>query len=149
MNMSISSLVVLGMPTTLVYNVTMFVPPYFVTHFSITLFLYGTISLWIFLKLKLHLPSMTIFLATSLTNLSLSLTPRNLKLINYSCSQKPINDLHLSQVGESCYQMKHHQVFIRDETCFPSEIKHLHFNETFFDYTTQGNNAIPVVNNNS
>jgi len=51
-----------------------------------------------------------------------------LKLINYSCSQKPINDLHLGQVDESWYpmkhQMKHHQVFIRDETCFLSEIKH-------------------------
>ena len=34
-----------------------------------------------------------------------------------------------------------------DET--PSEIKHFHFNEIFIDYTTHGNNAIPVVNNNS
>ena len=25
------------------------------------------------------------------------------------------------------YQIKHHQVFIRDETCFSSEIKHLHY----------------------
>ena len=52
-----------------------------------------------------------------------------LKLINYSCSQKPINDLHLGHVDESWYpmkhQMKHHQVFIRDETCFSSEIKHV------------------------
>jgi len=75
------------------------------------------------------------------------------KLINYSCSQKPINDLHLGQVDESWYpmkhQMKHHQVFIWDETCFSSEIKHFHFNEIFIDYTTHGNNAIPVVNNNS
>ena len=69
-----------------------------------------------------------------------------LKLINYSCSQKPINDLHFGQVDESWYpmkhQMKHHQVFIWDETCFSSEIKHLHFNEIFIDYTTHGNNAI-------
>ena len=76
-----------------------------------------------------------------------------LKLINYSRSQKPINDLHFGQVDESWYpmkhQMKHHQVFIWDETCFSSEIKHLHFNEIFIDYTTHGNNAIPVVNNNS
>ena len=30
------------------------------------------------------------------------------------------------------HQMKHHQVFIWDETCFSSEIKHLHFNEINF-----------------
>ena len=66
-----------------------------------------------------------------------------LKLINYSCSQKPINDLYSSQVDESWYpmkhQMKHHRVLIWDETCFSSEIKHLHFNEIFIAYTTHGN----------
>ena len=45
MNISILSLVVPGMPTTLL--------PYFMTHFSIALFLCGTISCWIFVKLKL------------------------------------------------------------------------------------------------
>ena len=30
------------------------------------------------------------------------------------------------------HQMKHHQVFIWDETCFSSEVKHLHFNEIDF-----------------
>ena len=30
-----------------------------------------------------------------------------LKLITYSCSQKPINDDHLAQVNESWYLMKH------------------------------------------
>ena len=42
------------------------------------------------------------------------------KLINYSFSQKPINDDHLGQVDESWYlmkhQIKHHQVFIWDQT---------------------------------
>ena len=46
-----------------------------------------------------------------------------LKLINYSCSQKPINDDHLAQVNESWHLMKnqikrHQQLFIRDETFF-------------------------------
>ena len=45
--------------------------------------------------------------------------------------------------------MKHHQVFILDETCFSPEVKHFHFNEIFIDYTTHGNNTIPVVNKNS
>ena len=60
----------------------------------------------------------------------------NFKLINYSCSQKPINDDHLGYVDEFWYlmkhQIKHHQVFIWNETCFSSEIKHLHFNEMFY-----------------
>ena len=58
-----------------------------------------------------------------------------LELINYSCKQKPINDNHLGQVDESQYLMKQpkkHHVFIWDETWFSSEIKHLHFNETFY-----------------
>ena len=48
------------------------------------------------------------------------------KHINYtwSCSQKPKNDNHLGQVDESW----HHHVFIWGETCFSSQIKHLHFN---------------------
>ena len=53
----------------------------------------------------------------------------------YSCCQKLLNDDHLGQVNESWYlmkhQIKHHQVFIWDETCFSFEIKHLHFNEMF------------------
>ena len=32
---------------------------------------------------------------------SVNCEPSLLKLINYSCSQKPINDLHLGQVDES------------------------------------------------
>ena len=59
-----------------------------------------------------------------------------LKLNNYSCKQKPINDNHLGQVNESQYLMKHpkkhHQVFIWVETFFSSEIEHLHFDETFY-----------------
>ena len=59
-----------------------------------------------------------------------------LKLINYSCKQKPKNSNHLGQVDKSQYLMKHtkkhHQVFMWDETCFSSNIKHLHFNETFY-----------------
>ena len=39
-----------------------------------------------------------------------------LKLRNYSCKQKPINDNHLGHVDESQYLMKqpkkHHHVFI-------------------------------------
>lgn len=58
-----------------------------------------------------------------------------LKLIKYACRQKPINDSHLGQVDESWYlvkhQIKHHQVFIWDETCCSSMIKHLHFDEIF------------------
>ena len=53
-----------------------------------------------------------------------------LRLIKYSCQQKLINDNHLGQVDESQYLLKHpkkHHVFI----CFSSQIKHLHFNETF------------------
>ena len=42
----------------------------------------------------------------------------------------------LGQVDESWYLMKHqiknYQVFNWDETCFSSEIKHLHFCEMFF-----------------
>ena len=58
-----------------------------------------------------------------------------LELIIYSCKQKPINDNHLGQGDESQYLMKQpkkHHVFIWDETWFSSEIKHLHFNETFY-----------------
>ena len=58
------------------------------------------------------------------------------EFINYSCRQKPIDDDHLGLVDESWYlvkyQIQHHQVFIRDEACFSSESKHLHFNETFY-----------------
>ena len=77
--MSISSLVVLGMPTTLIYDLIVFVLPYFVTHFSIALFLYGKISRWIFVKPKLYPPSKTVYLTTSLTKLSLMLTPLEFK----------------------------------------------------------------------
>ena len=57
------------------------------------------------------------------------------KLINYSwsCSQKPINDNHLGQVDESWY----HHVFIWSESCFSSQIKHLHFNGYVFYWLTQ------------
>ena len=59
------------------------------------------------------------------------------KLVNYtwSCSQNPINDNHLGQVDESWY----HHVFIWGETCFSSQIKHLHFNVLLIN-TTHGNN---------
>ena len=50
-----------------------------------------------------------------------------LKLVNYSCSQKPINDDYLDQVDESWYLMKHQikhcRVFLWDETCFSSQMK--------------------------
>ena len=50
-----------------------------------------------------------------------------LKLVNYSCSKKPINDDYLDQVDKSWYltkhQIKHHQVFLWDERCFSSEMK--------------------------
>ena len=36
--------------------------------------------------------------------------------------------------------VKHHQVFIWGETCFSSEIKHLHFNGVLLINTTHGNN---------
>ena len=47
-----------------------------------------------------------------------------LKLINYSCNQKPINDLHLGQVDESWYpnetppgfHLRWNMFFIRDQT---------------------------------
>ena len=34
-----------------------------------------------------------------------------LKLVNYSCSQKPINDDYLDQVDESWYLTKHHLIY--------------------------------------
>ena len=60
-----------------------------------------------------------------------------LKLMNNSCSQKPIEDVHLGMMDEPWYLIKHHikryhQVFIWDETRFLPEIKHLHFNEMFY-----------------
>ena len=43
-----------------------------------------------------------------------------LKLRNYSCKQKPVNNNHLGQVDESQYVMKqpkkHHHVFIWYQT---------------------------------
>ena len=52
-------------------------------------------------------------------------------LIIHECNQKPIIDDNLGHVDESWFLMKrlikHHQVFIWDETGFSSEIKHLHF----------------------
>ena len=50
-----------------------------------------------------------------------------LKLRNYSCKQKPVNNNHLGQVDESQYVMKQP----KNTTMFLSDIKHLHFNETF------------------
>ena len=57
--------------------------------------------------------------------------------MNNSCSQKPIDDIHLGTMDEPWYLIKHHikryhQVFIWDETHFLPEIKHLHFNEMFY-----------------
>ena len=45
-----------------------------------------------------------------------------LKLINYSCKQKPINDNHLGQVDKSQYLMKHPK---KNTTMFSSEMKHV------------------------
>ena len=58
--------------------------------------------------------------------------------MNNSCSQKPIDDVHLGiTMDEPWYLIKHHikryhQVFIWDKTLLLSEIKHLHFNEMFY-----------------
>ena len=43
------------------------------------------------------------------------------------------------------HEIKQHQVFIWDDICFSTEIRHLHFNEMvyWFCNTTHGNNAIP------
>ena len=37
------------------------------------------------------------------------------------------------------FHLRWNMFFIWDQTCFSSEIKHLHFNEIFIDYTTHGN----------
>ena len=77
----------------------------------------------------------TLFEAKNIQNWAMETLTVILELINYSCKQKPINDNHLGQVDESQYLMKQpkkHHVFIWDETWFSSEIKHLHFNETFY-----------------
>ena len=62
------------MPPTLIYDLIVSVPPYFVTRFSIALFLYGTIFRLIFVKPKLSLPLKTAYLTTTSINLSLTLT---------------------------------------------------------------------------
>ena len=76
----------------------------------------------------------TLFEGKNIQNWAMETLTVILELINYSCKQKPINDNHLGQVDESQYLMKQpkkHHVFIWDETWFSSQIKHLHFNETF------------------
>ena len=59
------------------------------------------------------------------------------------------NTTRFSSEMKHVFHLRSNMFFIWDQTCFSSEIKHLHFNEIFIDYTTHGNNAIPVVNNNS
>ena len=66
-------------------------------------------------------------------NLYLCIVTDVLEFINYSLQSKAnINDDHLDQVDKTDkHQIKHHQVFIRHETCVSSEIKHSHLNEMF------------------
>ena len=104
MNMSISSLVVLGIPTTLIIDLIVFVLPYFVAHVSIALFLYGTIFRWIFVKPKLYPPSKTVYLTTSLTNVSLNLTPLEFK------HGKHLNNKLAKNVG-IIYSLRHYLGF--------------------------------------
>ena len=75
-----------------------------------------------------------------------------LKLINYSRSQKPINDDHFGQMDKSWHLTKHqikyttrflseikHVVHLRSNTCILTEM----FYQVLLINTTHGNNAVP------
>ena len=62
----------------------------------------------------------TLFEGRNIQNWAMKTLTVILKLINYSCQQKLINDNHLGQVDESQYLMKHLK-----NTMFSSEMKHV------------------------